>query len=165
MSEPKGEPTLRQSKSALLQAAEAAVADQKVRAAEPRRRPPQSTGRGRRLVMGLLIVVGGVLLAWRPDWLAGPSLPRETPAVQAASVTMSLAQAVSSIKAYQATHGRLPATAQAAGVTNPAISYRALANGEFAVSAQGADSLITVRSTDSLQARVVAAIRTLQRRS
>lgn len=165
MTQPKGEPTLRQSKSALLQAAEAAVADQKGRATHPGRPPSRDRGSRRRMVLFIIMVVAGTLLLWRPPWIAGPSLPRETPAVREASVTMALVQAISSIKAYRTANGRLPARLQDAGVNNPAITFRPAANGEFTVASPGADSLITLRSTDSLPARVIAAIRTLQRRS
>ena len=51
------------------------------------------------------------------------------------------------------------------GVTNRAISLRPLDNGEFELTLKAGDSLIAVRSTDSLQPIVITAVRALQRRT
>lgn len=160
----RGERTLRQSKSALLEAAEAAVADRKGKPDRLSTGPVPQASRLRPLLVGLLIA-GAALLIWRPTWLAGPSLPPETPAVVTASATMALARAISHIKAFNAANGRLPSRLSDAGIQDAAIEYRPLPNGEFTVSRQGGQSMVTLRSTDSLEARVVEAIRILQRRS
>jgi hypothetical protein len=162
---PTQEPTLRQRKSALLEAAQAAIADQ--RAKQGVREPPEDSGRGHalRVALGLLLLAGSTLLIMRPSWLAGPRLPTETPAVRAASATLALVEAVSQIRAYRQIRGVLPRSLGEAGVENPAIGYRVRGGTEFEVHLRAGDSTVVVSSTDSLKPRVVTAILTLQRRT
>lgn len=161
-------PPLRDSKSALLEAAQAAVAHRGMRA---QRHPPVPRGResgGRRAlrhVLGLVLLFGSGLLVARPAWLAGPRLPRESEAVRAASATLQLIEAVSRVQAFQLAHGRLPGTLSEAGPTDPALHYQRLGDDRFLVSTRAGDSTIVLRSTDSLRQAVVDAIRVLQRRS
>ena len=163
---PKRHPTLRQSKSALLEAAQEAVADQNTRAAEAPSGMPQPVSRtGFRGFLLLLILGGAGLLAARPAWLTGPALPTEPPAIRRASATLSLAEAVGQVKSYAAAHGRLPATLDAAGVRDSAIRFRPIGAGAFEVSLAVGDTSITLRSTEPLKGPVVDAILTLQRRN
>lgn len=165
---PGKEPTLRQSKSALLEAAQAAIADQKTKAATA---PPPGlvpSGHGRtwfRSILVALILTGGTILALQPGWLIGPTLPKESEEIQAASATLALVEAVSHVRAYAATTGRLPSKLADVGVVNPAISLRPLDGGTFEVSYLTGGQAIRLKSTDSLKTLVVDAIRTLQRRT
>lgn len=159
-----GEPTLRQSKSALLEAAQAAVEDQKVRTgAGPASARSARTG-FRVLLVTVLVLAAAVLIA-RPSWFVGPDLPIEPEAIQTASARLALVDAIGRVRTYLTVSGQLPPTPDAAGVTNHAISLKPLAGGEFELTLRAGDSLIAVRSTDSLKPLVVDALRALQRRS
>jgi hypothetical protein len=161
------DPSLRQSKTALLEAAQAAIADRKTKAGTgpPPGFKPQRSRTPFRSVLVLFMAVGTGVLVAQPSWLVGPRLPKETEAVQAASATLALVEAVSHVKAFAAATGRLPTRLTDAGVSNQAITFRPLAGEEFEVSLQAGDRLIALRSTDSLKAIVVNAIVTLQRRT
>jgi hypothetical protein len=162
------DPTIRESKGALLEAAQAAI---KERRDMPRPLPPGSlppTGFGRtvfRLTLMMLMAAGALVLASQPSWLAGPKLPVETPAVRAASATLSLVDAMSRVRAYSDVRGKLPARLEDAGVENPGIIYRVVDNTNFEVSVAAGDSIVSLRSTDSLRPRLVDALLTLQRRA
>lgn len=160
------QPSIRQSKEALLEAAQAAIADQRSRPQEPifRDSPPPRRGI-LPIVMGALIAAGVAVLVLQPTWLTGPGLPVETERVKAASATLTLVDAVSKIQAFTTKQGRLPATLDEAGVENAAIGYKVVDETAYEVSLQTADSVVSIRSTDSLKARVVDAILTLQRRT
>ena len=160
------EPTIRQSKTALLEAAQAAIADQKTKASHLAPPPKRRTGRlVFRTILGLLLVGSAALLVIRPTWLVGPSLPAEDGPIQSASARLSLVDAIAHVRSFVAATGRMPNPIQEAGVTNQGISLQSLGSDEFEVSLQAGDSLIKVRSTDSLKAIVEAAVRTLQRRT
>lgn len=154
--------TPRESKSALLEAAQAAVAAKQVPVDAPREGSPRRTAT--RIALGLALLVGSGLLLSRPAWLAGPALPQETLAIRAASATLALVDAVSRVSAFQAARGVLPATLQDAGVANPDIDYRRLAGDHFEVRMLAGDSTVVMRSSDSLKPAVVRAILTLQQR-
>src|SRR5215471_6924066 len=92
------EPTLRQSKTALLEAAQAAVAEQRTKG--PRRGTWSGASAARRAAQSMisgLIVAGAFLLLIQPAWLSGPRLPAETPEIRSASATLVLVEAASRI--------------------------------------------------------------------
>ena len=165
---PAADKSIRQSKEALLEAAQAAVADQKNRPPLDRARPPQPSGTGRRVFRGSMLVamvVGAGVLAAQPVWLTGPKLPNEDNAVQAASATLTLVDALSKVQSYLARQGRLPRQLREAGVEHPAVQLRVIADPDFEVSLRMADSTISIRSDEPIKPRMVAAIRVLQRRT
>jgi hypothetical protein len=165
--QPTPEPTLRESKSALLEAAQAAVAEQRAKRHDPSGYLPPF-GTGRQVFRGLLAMVamvGGFLLLAQPPWLAGPKLPLESSAVKAASATLALVEAVSHIRAFRDVRGRLPRALAEAGIRTSDIHYEPQGQDQFLVRLQAGDSAIVVRSTDSLKPLVVKAILTLQRRT
>src|SRR5262245_29982016 len=90
------EPTIRESKSKLLEAAQAAIADQRAKAVDAARaQAARSRGRNAfRVTLGLLSIGGSAVLAARPAWLVGAKLPSETAEVKSASVTLSLVEAM-----------------------------------------------------------------------
>jgi len=160
-------PTPRQSKSALLEAAQAAVADQRTLPAQspPPAAPEPASRTAFRVILGSLIIAGAVILGLRPSWLTSPPPPRESPAIQAASATLALVEAVSRVNAFQQVRGILPRTLTEAGVANRSILYRQLSQDTFEVGVANGDSTLTIRSTEPLKPKVVQAILTLQRRS
>lgn len=158
------EPTVRESKSALLEAAQAAVEEQKTKATAARA-AVGSTRIGFRALLLATAVAGAAVLLIRPPWLVGPEPVIETTVIQGASARLALVEAVVQIRAYVTKSGQLPRQPGDAGVTNRAISLRPLDNGEFELTLKAGDALIAVRSTDSLQPIVISAVRALQRRT
>ena len=160
---PTSEPTARSSKSALLEAANQAIADQKSRPA-PRPAPAPRRTALRGLMAAVLLTSAAVLVA-QPVWLTGPTLPPEESVIKAATATMALVKVMSRVEAYQVANGTLPNTLVDAGVADSAITYRAAADGDFELSMRAGDSVVSIRATDSLKTRVVEAIRALQTRT
>lgn len=160
-------PSIRQSKEALLEAAQAAITDQRDRPVIGLgRRPPSGPGRQIfRLTLSLLIAAGTLILLARPSWLAGPGLPEESSAVRAASATLSLVDAMSKVKAFSELRGRLPSRLQEVGVSDREIRYRVVEGTTFEISVAAGDSVVSLRSTDSLKPRIIDAILALQRRA
>jgi hypothetical protein len=157
-------PTLRESKTALLDAANAAVKEQEEKA----RRGTGSAARPKAifwLVMSVLVVAAVALLVAQPEWLAGPRIEPEAPEIQEASATMALIEAASRVQSYRTTHGKLPRTLGEAGVANADVQYRKTDSLNFTVTIPSGDTLISLRSTDSLRPLAMKAIRVLQRRS
>lgn len=152
------------SKSALYQAAQAAVADQRTKAADQARRGTRQGRTALRVALAALLVAGGILLVLRPAWLVGPGLPVETPAIRTASAELTLVDAVGRIRNYETRTGRLPATLDEAGVTNQAIGFTKLGAHDFEVSLPSGDSLIRLRPSSPIEAIAAGAIHALQRR-
>ena len=161
------EPSLRQSKTALLAAAQAAIHDQKTRSDAPAR-PFLAVSPARnvlRVLVVLLTIASGTVLIVQPAWLVTPKPAAEAPAIQEASATLVLVDAVSRIKSFIAATGRLPARLKEAGVVNPAVSLRPMEGTEFEVSlAAATGTTMSLKSTDPLKPLVAGAIRTLQGR-
>ena len=159
--------TLRDTKSNLLEAAQAAVADQRTKARAAARSARRRGGERTpfRAVLLMVIIAGALLLIERPSWLTGPQMPAETAEIKAASATLSLVDAMSRVNAYLDRRGRLPPTLRDAGVTNPAIQYQMQSEEHFTLTLRTTDSTVTVTSTDSLKSQVVDAIRAIQRRT
>jgi hypothetical protein len=160
-------PSIRQSKEALLEAAQAAIADHRNRPPVPPGGQPRG-GTGRflfRLVLVGLIATGAGVLALQPVWLTGPTLAAEDPTIRAASATLSLVDVISKIEAFTTLQGRLPTQLSDVGVQNAAIRYRIIGEAGFEVSFTAGDTTVALRSTDSLKPRMVEAIRVLQGRS
>lgn len=161
------DPTIRESKGALLEAAKVAIKEQRDL---PRPRPPGSPAQQAdrsilRWTMAMLIAAGVLIVVSQPTWLAGPKLPVESPTVRAASATLSLVDAISRVKAFSDLRGRLPTRLEEVGVENREIQYRIVEGLQFEVSVATGDSVVSLRSTDSLKARLIDAILALQRRA
>ena len=159
------EPTLRESKSALLEAAQAAVEEQKTRGPGRLVAGAGAAQMGFRVLLLLIAVGGGTVLAMQPSWLVGPEPVVEGDAIRSASAQLALVVAVAQVRAYVTTSGHLPGQPAQAGITNGAITLKPLAAGEFELSIRAGNTLIAVRSTDSLKPLVVSAVRALQRRA
>lgn len=157
-----GEPTVRQSKSALLEATQAAV--------EARKKVPVSpiapAGSRRRFRFLLLIaVVGGSVLVAQPHWLVGRVPAPESNDIRYASATLVLIEAIGKVRSYATSRGQLPSLPSEAGVTNPAVTLRPLQGGEFELRMQVGDFRIAVKSTDTLKPLIVSAVQSLMRRA
>ncbi len=143
---------LRDSKSTLYDAALAAVQDQNEKNAEEARARAAAKGRGLRIgVFALIGLTGLVVLLLSPDWLTGPkALPPEPPTVAAASLRLSMLRERQRVVDYGRQHGRLPESSSEAGITLAGISYAREGLEGFTLSAQAGDSVIVLRSSDSL---------------
>jgi len=159
-------PTLRESKSALLEAAQAAVADQRTKG-RARRRPWEAQSKARtavRSTVGVLTLAGIGLLLLRPSWLAGPTLPPESAQIKAASATLALIDAASHLRAYQSATGQLPERLKDAGVPDLGIRYQRMDSANFLIRLAAGDSTLTLRSTDSIKPLVTQAVQALRGR-
>ncbi len=121
------------SKSALLRAAEAAVA------ASPLPHPSQErlrSGRPRGFLPLLLIVGGacGALLVVRPSWLSTPAPLPEPPVIAEASARLTLVREAERLRSYRDSLGRLPSTlAEAGGPGEGDVVYSSGPDGTFAL--------------------------------
>lgn len=141
----------RDTKSSLYEAALAAVQDRATLAkARAARRPRQ---RRRFPLIRVLLVVAMVeiaLLVLRPSWIAGPGAPPpESTAVAAASLRLTLLHQRGLVLEYIRRTGRPPATLAEAGSRAQGIGYQRSGDA-FALSGHAGDSMIVLRSTDSV---------------
>ena len=156
---------LRGSKTALLEAAQAAVADQRDKS---KTGPSNRLGSDRavfRGLFGLMTLAAALLLFLQPPWLAGPKLPTETPEIRAASATLGLVEAASHIRDYQKVTGRLPFQLKDAGIENSAIRYQRVDPSDWILTVSVDNSIVTIKSTDAIRPIATQAIRTLQGRT
>lgn len=166
MKPPERTSTPQDTKSVLYEAALEAVQE---RAAQARARAEQRPKPKRRFpLMALLLAVGmigGVLLLLRPTWLAGPdTLPAESPGVAAASMRVVLVRERELVLGFQRRTGRLPSSLAEAGSTAAGLEYRQDETG-FRLTGRAGDSLITLRSTDSVTAFLGDSFSRLRHRS
>jgi hypothetical protein len=159
-------PELGDSKSSLYQAAKAAVQDQNEKIAEEARARAGAKGRGIRIgVLALIGVAGLVVLLLNPEWLTGPkALPTEPPAIVAAALRLSLLRERQRVVDYGRQNGRLPVSSYEAGITLAGISYAREGPDGFALSAQSGDSVIVLRSSDSMSSFLGSSLLTLRDR-
>ena len=144
-------PAAHDSKTDLLEAAKAVVKERNAKAGEAAARRMQPEVRKRVGVLSLLGLAGLLVLALQPSWLIGPrGLPPESPAIVEASVRLAMLREQSRVMDFLKRTGRLPATLAEAGVTVPGLGYEALPQQEFRLFAQAGDSLLVLRSSDSM---------------
>jgi hypothetical protein len=152
MTAPERKPALRDSKSNLYEAALAAVKAREESAAN-RPRPKQRTRIPFLTILLLIALTAAVLLLLRPIWLVGPEAPpQETPAVAAASFRLTLLRERDRVFAYSRRNGHLPAKLAELGGEASNISFRSTGADQFVLSGIVGDSLITLRSTDTMSA-------------
>lgn len=137
------------SKSALLQAAQAAVVGTPPRL--PTRKPHRS---GRRGFLPLLLVVGaacGALLVSQPSWLRTPPPAPESPAIVDASARMTLLREAERVRSFRDSQGRLPATiVEAGGPAGGEVVYTPCPDGSFTLR-MATDARLVLRSTDDVK--------------
>ena len=157
---------LRDTKTNLYEAAVAAMRDvneTKAAAASLARRPERPVAW--RLALLLLGLVGALLLLLQPAWLAGPAAPPpESPAVAAASLRLGLLRERQRVFDYAQVHGRLPTTLGEAGSTRSDLHYQLSGVGTFTLSGSAGDSLILLRSTDSMKAFLGGGLQAIKNR-
>lgn len=144
-------PAARDSKTDLLEAAKAVVRDRNEKAEQESARRMQPEVRRRVGVLSLLAVAGLLVIVLQPSWLNGPkALPPESPAIVEASVRLAMLREQQRVVDFLKRNGRLPATLSEAGVSLPGLGYEALPQQEFRLFAQAGDSLLVLRSSDSM---------------
>lgn len=138
-------------KQALLDAAQAAVADAKEKAAQRRRRPTGPTTRVFFTVVSILLFAGGIyLLAARPAWFFTAPPQPETVAIQEASLRLTLVRETERVKRYRAQHRRLPGSLEEAGSPVKGLTYEKQTDSTFRLIATFGDGTIGFGSTDSV---------------
>lgn len=144
-------PAERDSKTDLLEAAKAVVKERNEKAEQAAARRMQPEVRKRVGVLSLLGLAGLLVIVLQPSWLTGPkAIPPETPAIVEASVRLAMLREQQRVVDFLKRTGRLPATLSEAGVTVPGLGYEALPQHEFRLFAQAGDSLLVLRSSDSM---------------
>jgi len=144
-------PPAQDSKTDLLEAAKAVVQERNEKAERAAARRMQPEVRRRVGVLSLLGLAGLLVIALQPSWLTGPrALPPETPAIVEASVRLSMLREQQRVVDFLKRTGRLPATLSEAGVSVAGLGYEALPQQEFRLFAQAGDSLLVLRSSDSM---------------
>ncbi len=139
-------------KSVLYEAAVEAVQNRAAHErTKPQRPPARKASRAPRVIALILVaLVGAALLVLRPGWLVGPeTIPAESPAIAAASLRVALVRERDMVFRYQQRTGSLPVSLSAAGISTPNLDYDH-EGGAFSLSGRVGDSLITIRSTDSV---------------
>lgn len=144
-------PTTRaESKEALLNAAQAAVDETKRKAASKRQQNRHSSRVVLLVAAGALFGLSVYLLAARPAWFFTPPLPPEPPAVQEASLRLTLVREAERVRQFQQSNGRLPQTLAEAGGAVRDLEYEARPDGTFAVRAPLGATTLELRSTDQV---------------
>jgi hypothetical protein len=152
MKQPASPPPIRDSKSNLYEAAVAAVKDRKEKAAAEARGPQPKSSAGT-WVFALIGAAGLVILMLQPAWLVGPkSVPQEPPTIVAASIRLTLIRERERVFDFANRRGRLPTDlSEAGGGTGlPDILYERTGGDSFRLSAPAGDSIIVLRSNDSM---------------
>ena len=144
-------PASHDSKTDLLEAARAVVKERNEKAEQAAARRMQPEVRKRVGVLSVLGLAGLLVIVLQPSWLNGPkALPPESPAIVEASVRLAMLREQQRVVDFLKRTGRLPATLSEAGVTVPGLGYEALPQQEFRLFAQAGDSLLVLRSSDSM---------------
>jgi hypothetical protein len=140
-------------KAALLDAAQAALADANEKAALRRRRPTSAATRKVFAVVSVLLFSGGIyILAARPVWFFSPPPAPETVAIQEASLRLTLVRETERVKRYRSQHGRLPNSLDEAGSPAKGLTYQRQSDSTFRLIATFGTTTIGLTSTDSVGA-------------
>lgn len=147
-STPTAHDSRRDSKTDLLEAARAVVKDRNEKVAAARLQPAV---RKRVSFLTLLSLAGLLLILVQPSWLAGPkATPAESPAIREASLRLSMLRERQRVTDFAKRTGRLPTSLAEAGSSAPGLGYEELAEQQFRLFGQAGDSLLVLRSTDSM---------------
>jgi len=153
------------SKDVLYAAARSAIQDQSARAEAERLAAKRKTTPRRIGLMAVAIVIGTVLLVLRPGWLTGPdSSPPEAPAIAAASLRLTLLRERQRVEDFIGRQGHLPGSLAEAGSTLVGLTFTPGPGNRFQLSASTRDSLIVLRSTDSVAPFLGRSLHILARR-
>jgi hypothetical protein len=153
-------------KEELLRAAQAALEDQKARAAtRPGREASRAMRRGLLLVSLLLFGASVYLLAARPAWFFTPPPPTEPVAIREASLRLMLVREARRVEDFRRERGSLPASLAEAGSGVTGVSYAPHPDGTFSLSAVLGRDTLRLHSTDSTAAFLGESLRTITRRT
>jgi len=156
---------LRDSKSGLLEAAQAAIIDQNEKAAERTVSRYSAPQRRRLSVFGIIALSGLVLLVLQPQWLAGPAAARpDPPPVAAAGLRVAMIRQRQLVNDFAIRNGHLPASLAEAGDTIPGVSYTRQGDSAFTLTGFAGDSVVTLQSGDSQAAFLGNSLKVLKNR-
>ena len=153
-------------KRALLDAAQAAVADAQSKAILPKRR--DNTRLSRAIVLASSLAVAGLgvyLLAARPAWLVTPPPPAPPAEVQEASVRLTMVREANRIRGFRAQKGHLPATLSEAGSPVSGVSYERQGDSLFVLRASFGARTVELVSTDSVATFLVRSLKVIAGRN
>jgi len=140
------------SKEALLQAAQAAMEDSRRKRGERpahRRRASRAT---MLVAAGTLFALSVYLLAARPVWFFTPPPPPEPPEIQEASMRLTLVREAARIRQYRLANGQLPGSLEETGSPMQGLTYAPSGDGAFTLSGRARGQMLTLRSTDAVDA-------------
>ncbi len=158
-------PPSHDSKTDLLEAARAVVKEREEKAKQVAAARMQPEVRRRVSFLSLLSLVGLLLLLVRPAWLAGPKAPPvESPVIVEASLRLSMLRERQRVADFAKQHGRLPTSLAEAGSTAPGIGYEALPEQHFRLFAQAGDTLLVLRSNESMSQFLGKSLREIKNR-
>jgi hypothetical protein len=102
---------------------------------------PEPPRRRFALLMALMAAGLAALLVLQPAWLFSSAPPPEPPAVQEASLRLTMFRAIELINAYRAVQGRLPTTLAEAGADTTGLRYERTADGYTVTGTNGPRTL------------------------
>ena len=143
MTEQQPSPSEEDRKQALLDAAQAALADAKSRADEADRQDHSARTRLSPLISCCIAsAIGLYLMVARPAWFITPPPPPDPPDIAAASVRLTLVREASRVQRFQADSGRLPLSMAEAGSDVTGVQYDRLPDSSYVLRAvQGRDTV------------------------
>ncbi len=156
---------LRDSKTDLLEAAQAAVKDREEKAAEL---VVASSSIPRRRRLGTLAVIGlagVVLLALQPAWLIGPgAAPPDPPPMAAAGLRVAMVRQRQLLFNYARANGRLPRSLSETGDSLPGVRYTRRSDSTFTLTASAGGSEVVLQSSDTQAVFLGNSLRILKNR-
>ena len=148
---PSASPSAEHQKRALLDAAQAAVADAHAKATLPQRRQGANVLRTIVVLASLVLaVVGAYLLATRPAWLVTPPPPAPPAEVQEASLRLTMVREASRLREFRSQKGHLPAVLSETGSVVDGLSYEREGDSLFVLRARFGAQTVALASTDSV---------------
>jgi hypothetical protein len=151
VTEPQPSPSEEDRKQALLDAAQAALADAKNRADRADRQGHSSRARFSPLASGFIAsAIGLYLLVARPAWFLTPPPPPDPPEIAAASVRLTLVREASLVQRFQADSGRLPVSMAEAGSAVAGVQYDRLTDSSYVLRAVHGLDTVRLSSRDSV---------------
>jgi hypothetical protein len=155
----------RDSKTDLLEAAQAAVKDRAEKASEAAIAARSVPERRRMGVLTVIGLAGIVLLILQPTWLAGPkSVPPAPPREAAAALRIALIRQRQQLFNYATTHRRFPVSLADAGDSLPGVTYTRRGDSAFTLVGNAGDSVIVLHSGDSQAAFLGNSLRIIKNR-
>ncbi len=138
-------------KQALYEAAQSALASEAERQREQRRQPRQ---RRRKLIPGvfaLTVAFSLYAVLTRPAWLQTPPPPPDTPAVQEANLRVIMYTQAMRVERFVEENGRLPTTLSEAHAAAEGTRLEALGDTAFTLHGTTGTVTLTLRSTDAMR--------------